>query len=969
MENRELLLLVDGNSILNRAYFAFKNQGRLMTSDGFPTNAIFGFLNILFKYFDDEKPTHICVAFDLKAPTFRHLEYDGYKAKRKGMPDDLAEQLQPMKDILAALGVTISECEGYEADDILGTLTKIAEDSDVKSVVLTGDRDALQLVSDNTTVKIPVTRSGRTDTEEYDRAAFEDKYGIPPELFIDVKGLMGDSSDNIPGVAGIGEKTAFELVRRFGGIDSIYQNIDNIEKKGVKEKIAAGKEMAYLSRRLSEICRTAPCGLELIDLVKRPEDKKRLYKIFKRLEFRSYIIKMNLGEGESESEGEGRGEDEGGGETQYIPPGRGVDQTKQLDFLSTESEQDSVLSGSFVQGNESSGQDDVLSTKSELIVPYESTGCTVLNSIPELGAIIDKFSCANVVSIYPIFEKRGRIRELHCVGISFYSPGRRSYYADVDKLDSLDVLRSLYAIFAHEDACAKTDIVVHDVKQIYLWLMINGYNCPSVDFDTMLGGYLADASSGKYGIADLAFKYLDRQIASLDELTGKGRSKRELCDVSVEELSEFAVSSARTIYDLTPILKKEIQDNGQDSLYFDVELPLSEVLAFMEFKGIAVDREGLKKFSGELDVRISQLTSQILELAGEDFNINSTKQLGIILYEKLGLKPVKKTKTGYSTDIDALEGLIGKHEIIDKIIEYRQHTKLKSTYADGLSELVNTDTGRIYSTFNQAVTATGRISSTEPNLQNIPVKLELGREIRKLFIPGGDEFVLMSADYSQIELRVLAHISEDENMIGAFMAGEDIHTDTASKVFGAPPSEVTKQMRGKAKAVNFGIVYGIGEFSLAKDINVSRWEARNYIESYLAKYHGVRKYMSDSVNFAKEHGYAVTMMNRRRNLPELQSPNYNIRAFGERVAMNTPIQGSAADIIKIAMVKVYREMKGRNLKSALILQVHDELIIEAHRDEIEIASGILKDAMENAVSMSAPLVAEVSIGENWKELK
>jgi DNA polymerase-1 len=754
-----------------------------------------------------------------------------------------------------------------------------------------------------TTLKIPVTKGGRTDTEEYDGAGFKDKYGILPELFIDVKGLMGDSSDNIPGVAGIGEKTALELVNKYGNLESIYENIDNISKISVKEKLTAGKEMAFLSRRLATICRDLPLELALDEFEKGAEDRKKLYKLFRRLQFQSYLLKMNLTEADA--------------------------------------------------------------------APYENhyaagrNGVAVVNTIADLDRAVAEYANTKALSFYPIFDKKPLFGPI-CVGITLYEPEKGAYYADVRHFPVKETQQSVLRLFNNDGV----EVISHDIKQIFLWFMRNGYErCPSFGFDTMLGGYMSDSSSGKYSISELSSQYLERTVAPPEELTGKGKARRELSDISAEELSVMAISAAKAIYDLAPVLKKEISENSQDQLYYEVEIPLAEVLAFMEFKGIAVDRDGLRDFSRKLESHISKLVSEIYELAGEEFNVNSTKQLGSILYDKLGLKPAKKTKTGYSTGIDALEDLYGKHEIVEKIVEYRQYAKLKSTYADGLAELVDDETGRIYSTFNQAVTATGRISSTEPNLQNIPVRLELGREIRRLFIPGSDEYVLMGADYSQVELRVLAHLSEDENMIEAFRVGTDIHTATASKVFGVPESDVTPQMRTKAKAVNFGIVYGIGEFSLAKDIGVTRKEAGDYIESYLSKYDGVRRYMRASVDAAKQNGYALTIMNRRRLLPELKSSNFNIRSFGERVAMNTPVQGSAADIIKIAMIKVYRELRRGGLKSTLILQVHDELLIEAHKDEIEAAAAILKDAMENAVSMDVPLVADVYYGDNWKDIK
>ncbi|MDR3121579.1 MAG: DNA polymerase I [Clostridiales bacterium] len=952
---RDVLMLVDGNSIVNRAYYAFAGQSRLITKAGFPTHAVFGFLNIYFKYFDEVKPTRVCVAFDLRAPTFRHLEYEGYKAGRKGMPDDLAIQLPVLKEVIDALGLRRAECEGFEADDILGTLSKSAEDQGIETVIVTGDRDSLQLVSPLTRVLLPVTRAGQTRTENYDEAAMLEKYGVTPTLFIDVKGLMGDSSDNIPGVAGIGEKTATELVRTHGGLDSIYADLEAVERKAVREKLAAGKEMAYLSRRLATIVRDAPCGTELSDTQLRAPNRAELYRLFKELQFSSYLTKMGLTELDSAQAG-GAVTDSGGAGDSGTTANPGA---PDADLSAAPGQADTARA--FAPESEPRPTQDRPAGEGPRLV------CDAA-ALAEMAA---ELCAAGEFVFYPLFDKPDRFTTaLFAAAIDC---PRGAYYIEIETAPATASggvpLAELIAALRPLIADASVHKTGHDVKQIYHFWLQNGEECPVFGFDTMLGAYVADAASGKYELAELAAAYLSRELVTVESLMGKGRTKKTLAELTPTERAGAMAAGAAAIRDLRPVLAAVITDNGQDDLYYNIELPLAEVLAAMEVKGFCVDTDGLRRFSTELDAKISELTSEIYALAGEEFNINSTKQLGVILYEKLGLKPVKKTKSGYSTDIDALDDLADKHEIIGKIVEYRQHVKLKSTYADGLAELVNPYTRRIHTTMNQAVTATGRISSTEPNLQNIPVRLALGREIRRLFVPQNENWLLLGADYSQIELRVLAHISEDSGLSGAFREGLDIHASTAARVFGVPESEVTPEMRTRAKAVNFGIVYGIGDFSLARDIGVSRKEAREYIDSYLGKYDGVKRYMADAVEEGRRRGYAVTIMNRRRSLPELRSPNYNMRSFGERVAMNTPVQGSAADIIQIAMVRVHKELKRRGLRSALILQVHDELIVEAHEDELVEAAELLRESMEGAVALSVPLIADVYCGRNWKEIK
>jgi DNA polymerase-1 len=1019
-------MLIDGNSIINRAFFAFQNSARLTARSGFPTNAIFGFLNIYYKFLDEIKPTHACVAFDRREPTFRHLKYKEYKATRHGMPDELAAQLPVMKEVLDAMGVARAECPGYEADDILGTFSLMAEEDGFDTVIVTGDRDSLQLVAPRTRVKIPVTRAGKTITEDYDLAAMREKYGVTPELFIDVKGLMGDSSDNIPGVRGIGEKTAYELVRALGGLDGIYADLGNVERKSVREKLESGREIAYLSRWLAVIARDAPCGAGLGDLRLRPPNREELYRLFRELQFQSYIAKLGLAPADgwdsvgADSAGTGGGATAGAG-ADSTGAGAGAGMAAAAAARAGKAAgagaetgagacggamagagaggangmgvgADSISAGADAANGmgagstgtcggatpgAGAGSTGAVDSAGAYAGAGDGAGCAVegrpiaiVRGQEQIGRMAAALAGAAQVAVFPVFAKRGDF-DSELFGAAFWSDAGHAFYMPAGGIGQRELALALLPVF-----CAGgQQRLGHDVKQLYHWHLkqcgqdAESPRLPEFGFDTMLGGYVADAGAGRYSLTELCLAYLDAEPAPIEGLTGKGRAKIELADIPEEQLARAAAQNASAIMRLAPVLKGIIAENGQEDLYYSVELPLAEVLASMEVYGFSVDMAGLRLFSAELDEKLTALTKEIYALAGEEFNINSTKQLGAILYEKLGLKPVKRTKTGYSTDIGALDDLAGKHGVIEKIIEYRQHAKLKSTYADGLAALVDPSTGRIHTTMNQAVTATGRISSAEPNLQNIPVKLELGREIRRLFVPRDPSWLLLGADYSQIELRVLAHISEDEGMIGAFMRGADIHRSTAAKVFGVQEHEVTKAMRSKAKAVNFGIVYGIGDYSLAKDIGTTRAEAREYIDNYLARYEGVKRYMADSVEEAKRRGYAMTIMNRRRSLPELKSSNFNIRSFGERVAMNTPVQGSAADIIKIAMIRAYRELKKRGLRSRLILQVHDELIIEAPQSELAEAAGLLKDAMENAVALSVPLTADVYCGPNWRDIK
>ena len=863
------LLILDSNSILNRAFYGVRY---LSAKDGTPTNAIYGFLNILLKLIKEQEPDYICAAFDVKAPTFRHKQYEGYKAQRKPMPEGLAAQMPLAKDVLRAMGVTILEKEGYEADDIIGTVARLCEESEISCFIATGDKDDLQLASDKTKVILTVTKSGYNETIIYDDKAVKEKYRVTPTEFIDVKALMGDPSDNIPGVKGVGEKTAMSLIEKHHSIEYIYENIDGIGLKGAMlQKMKDGRKMAFMSKELATINRNTPIEFNAEECVFDGfENNGELYEILKRLELNSIIKKLDLSGGDNVKENEDIFKDFSYqvGDKNMIS---GDKVTVVLDF-----DGDNISSAAVGAGN----------------------NAVVLNEQDDIKELLE------------------------------------------------------------DDSIAK---VMFDVKEAIVKL--NGrIDIKNISDDTAIAAYLVDPAKNEYTIEKLASEYFGTVIEKPEV------KQLSLLDDVETDRSEYLAKCAVALGVLNECIGDKIKENGQEKLYQEVELPLVTVLAHLEINGFLVDDNQLKEFADKLGEKIDALTNEIYMLAGEEFNINSPKQLGVILFEKLELKPVKKTKTGYATNADVLEKLRDKHPIVNFIMEYRQLAKLKSTYCDGLRAVVNPNTHRIHSVFTQTVTVTGRLSSTEPNLQNIPTRTELGREIRKMFV-AKDGYVLVDADYSQIELRVLAHIANDETMINAFRNNEDIHAVTASQVLGIPLEDVTKEQRSSAKAVNFGIVYGIGEFSLAQDLHISVKEAKAYIESYLEKYHGVRNYMESIKEQAKKDGYVKTMLNRIRYIPELKSPNYNIRQFGERVALNTPIQGTAADIIKLAMVRVDNRLINEGLKSKLILQVHDELIVEAHKDEVDKVKQILSEEMQGAMELNVPLKVDMSTGHSWYDAK
>lgn len=877
------LLIIDGNSILNRAYYGIRP---LTAPDGTPTNAVYGFLNILLKHLDEESYDYLCVAFDVKEKTFRHKRYELYKAQRKPAPEDFLVQLPLMKEVLAAMNCMCMELPGYEADDIIGTISKICDQSDVECNILTGDKDDLQLISDNTTVKLVVTRMGRTTTTDYHPEQFREKYGIEPSEFIDVKALMGDASDNIPGVAGVGEKTAMSLIQNYKNIDYIYEHIDELEiKEGVRNKLKNDRDNAYLSYELATIDRNAPIDFDFSAAVRGGYNESELAALFTRLNFRSFISKLKL------------------------------------DKAAEAAEATDIIEGI---GKSADFKDLISAARAAKKVAYTLSGNRLFIKPPK-GDVI---------------------------------------YADADKEDLKE--------FFGDSEISK---VGYDIKEDIIAVSEYGIDAPespfrAMTFDVMLAAYILDPTQSSYPIDTLCTKYLSAYLDCDD--SADGGEQLSMLDV-IEPSSDKTQLIINRVYAIERLAEKmadEIEKNGQHYLYYDVELPLTEVLARLQLRGMYVDRDELTDFGRMLDDRINLLCDEIYSLAGEEFNINSPKQLGVILFEKLELPFGKKNKSGgYSTNAEILEKLRDKHEIVEKVLEYRQLAKLKSTYVTGLSSVVNPKTGRIHSHFNQTVTNTGRLSSTEPNLQNIPVRTPLGREIRKMFIAEKDGWTLIDADYSQIELRVLAHIADDSAMKQAFLDNEDIHTQTAATVFKTPVDEVTPLMRSRAKAVNFGIVYGIGAFSLAKDIGTSRAEAQQYIDEYLAHYGNVALYMNQVIESAKECGYITTVLGRRRYIPELSTSSHQLRMFGERVAMNAPIQGSAADIIKIAMVNVDRRLAESGLSARLVLQVHDELIVESPESEKDAAAAILKEEMEKAYKLSVPLIVDMNSGKSWYDTK
>ena len=879
------LMVIDGNSLINRAFYGIR---MLTTKDGQPTNAVYGFVNILLKLLDEEKPDALCVTFDRKAPTFRHLAYEGYKAQRKGMPDELAAQLPVLKDVLAAMNIPRYELDGWEADDLIGTIAARDTAAGWETVIVTGDKDSLQLVTDSTRVKLVSTRMGQTTTKEMTPETFREAYGFDPVHIVDLKALMGDTSDNIPGVKGIGEKTAMDLIQRYQSVEAIYADVEGVEAKpAVKKKLTEGEEQARMSYDLATIRCDAPIDFSPEDARRREPDGPALYELFLALEFNKLIDKMGLSGGPAA----GRADK---------PAAGAVRQERVTDRVRME----------------------------ELVEQWRREPWVAVLALPSL----------DVVAVA-------------------WDGGARAALCAADRLEGYNEL--LRALFSGE-----IQKVSHNVKDLMHLLLDEGLSTDGFCFDTALAAYLLSPTDGSYELEKLGITYFNQEFPKAKEYLAPD-AFGPLADPAgpAEAMCAHAALAAALYSALAP----KLEELDMHELYYGLELPLCPVLAEMERAGMLVDRRALADCGILLDGRIQADEALIYELAGEEFNITSTQQFGRILFDKLGLPPVKKTKTGYSTNADVLEKLRDKHPIVEAVLDYRQLAKLKSTYVDGLTKVIAAD-GRIHTSFQNTVTATGRLSSTEPNLQNIPVRTELGAELRKMFVaPAGR--VLVDADYSQIELRLLAHIAGDEHMIAAFRTGEDIHTVTASQVFGVPPEQVTHEMRRRAKAVNFGIVYGISDFSLSQDIGVTRAEAKAYMEKYFEKYSGVHAYMTQVVERAKADGYVSTLMGRRRWLPELKSSNFNLRSFGERVALNMPIQGTAADLIKKAMLRVDGRLRREGLEARLVLQVHDELIVECPEGEAEQVQRLLAEEMEHVAELAVPLTAEAHAGKSWAEAK
>ncbi len=873
------LLLIDGNSIMNRAFYGIPD---MTTNDGRHTNAIYGFLNIILKVIEEEQATHICVAFDLKKKTFRHEMYEAYKGTRKGMPEELHEQMPRIKEILQAMHIRIVEQEGFEADDLIGTLSKKGEREGFAVTILSGDRDLLQLATDTVLVRIPKTKHGKTEVEDYYAKNVVETYGVTPLIFIDMKGLMGDTSDNIPGVPGIGEKTAAKLLAEYGDLDGVYAAVDSMKASKMKQNLIENKDLAYLSKTLATIKLDCPIPFEFSEATYHNPFNAEAYTLFEDLELKSFYKRFS------------------------------VEKKEELTF-------ETVL----------------------------------IDEIDGYNALLAKLQKAKEVSFARITQDGEALGVAVCMDLEHvYLIRFMMFITEAMVADNLLALSRDYQV---QLAC------MH-VKKLLSFL---DFHEEDAVFDAGLAAYLLQPNQSEYEYDTLAKVYLDVTLPSEKEMLGK--EKLGYFSFEDEKVQKWMAYQAIVPYKIKSVLREKLKETGMESLYDEMELPCLYALYEMEKNGIRVDGEALHQYGKKLRTRIEELTAEIHAMAGEEFNINSPKKLGEILFEKLGLKNGKKTKTGYSTSAEVLEKLTNAHPIIPKILEYRQLTKLNSTYAEGLAGYIRAD-GRIHGKFHQTVTVTGRISSADPNLQNIPTRMPLGREIRKVFIPE-EGSVFVDADYSQIELRVLAHMSGDAALIAAYQADEDIHAITASQVFDVPLDQVDSTLRRKAKAVNFGIVYGISSFGLGQDLDISRKEAEGYIEKYFATYGKVKEFLDRTVEDAKKNGYTVTMFGRRRPIPELASSNFMTRSFGERAAMNAPVQGTAADIIKIAMVRVNRRLKEEHLQSKLVLQIHDELIIETKKEELEIVQKILVEEMMHAADLAVPLLVDANVGDSWYDAK
>ncbi|SHJ01505.1 DNA polymerase I [Dethiosulfatibacter aminovorans DSM 17477] len=896
MEKKKFLIL-DGNSILFRAFYALPP---LKNKKGIYTNAVYGFLSMMYKLLDEYKPDYIVTAFDPKKPTFRHEKYKEYKAGRAKAPNELVMQFGLIRDVLELHGIKHLEIEGYEADDVAGSLSKFAAAQGIEVYMVTSDRDYLQLVDDD--VYVLITKKGVTNTVKYTRELMEEEYGMTPKQFIDLKALMGDSSDNIPGVKGVGEKTGMKLIHQFETLEGIYENIGEVKGK-LKEKLESEKMQAYMSRDLATIVTEIPMECSMEDFLYKEVDGDELMEMYKEFGFRQFMNRLksedkqlslfSMGEGDKEEDRK--------------------PESKKVEVVEIDSKK---LYGE-------------INSASQMAIKVLYDGERALYSKPvAMGVMIDD---------------------------------KRVFYIEDNIEESIVSIKEILENPSVEKFS-------HDIKDEIILFDKLGISLEGVKFDTMIGKYLLEPSESSYSIDKLVFEYLDLDIKGEKDYLGSGKNKKVFSGIEPEDRKEFLSNQLSGVWNIKDKMEKQIMEADMDSLYNEIELPLVEIMASMEILGFKINTEELKAIGERLGRKIEILEEIIYDFADEVFNINSPKQLGEILFDKLGLPVIKKTKTGYSTNAEVLDKLKLKHPIVLKILEYRQLAKLKSTYVDGLLNVVDKETGRVHSSFKQTIASTGRISSTEPNLQNIPVKTEEGRELRKVFVHEVGR-KLVDADYSQIELRVLAHLSDDENLKSAFINNEDIHRKTAAQVFHVEEDEVTSIMRSRAKAVNFGIVYGISDYGLSRDLDIPRKESKEYIENYLNFFGGVKDYMDNIVKQGKKDGYVDTIFGRRRYIPELNSRNFNIRALGERLALNTPVQGTAADIIKKAMINVYFRLKENNMKSRLILQIHDELIIEAVEEELEDVKLILKNEMEKAAELKVPLTVDMNIGDTWYDTK
>ena len=902
------LLLIDGNSIMNRAFYGIMGN-KMLSSNGKYTNAVYGFLAILFKNLEDLNPDYIAVSFDLKAKTARHKLYEGYKANRHGMPDELAEQMPMIKEVLKAMNIDIVEKEGYEGDDILGTLSKYGEKQGLDVTILSGDRDTFQLATDKVTIRIPRTKLGKTETDEYNRSKVIEEYGLEPKALIEVKGLQGDTSDNIPGVPGIGPKTAISLIQKYGTIENLYKSIeegtDDLKGKN-KESIIENKDMAFLSRTLGEINVNVPIEDTLEELKTEEWDRAKVLELFREWNFKRFIERFNL-----EDKNQSNNTNINLANLFKIEKNVTIEEVEQ--FINNQKRIIFYL-----------GLEDEFNP--ELIIKSKVTSISIYND--ENNTV---YFIKNTQNDFNIFLKR---------------------------------------VFENNEI----EKIGYELSNVYIISKQMGITINNMKHDITVGAYILDPSIGKYLMEDLIEQYLNLSVSNYLAQNGineENSKQMTLFDSTENQKKDISYKNALYVYaigKMSEILTQKLKEQEELELFETIDMPTIEVLANMQWNGMKVNENDLIEFGKQLKDGLNSLTQEIYELAGEEFNINSPKQLGEILFDKMKLPIIKKTKSGYSTAEDVLEKLKNESPIIEKILDYRQLAKLNSTYVEGMRPFINPKTGRIHSFFHQTITATGRISSTEPNLQNIPTRIELGKRLRKVFIPE-EGYVYIDADYSQIELRVLAHMSEDAHMIEAFENGEDIHKQAASKVLHKPIEEITKEERSNAKAVNFGIVYGISDFGLGEQLGIGRKEAKVYIEQYLEEYSGIKKYMEDVVEKAKQKGYAQTQFGRKRYIQELKSNNYMVREFGKRAAMNTPIQGTAADIMKIAMIKVYNQIKEKKLKSKIVLQVHDEMMIEAPIEEKEQIKEIIKQSMESAAKLKVPLIADISEAKNWYDCK